>query len=343
MKSKHSVTTIIALVLASNVFAGPKSSLLTTGLNPELAWGSAYLTKLNRTALGEFQNFRSYARNVQMNVIDEAKKGAKTDAEFDKAYKASDGLVSYMGRDHQLDVLEPKTTSEGFNTALLQQMELDSTGKMSRSAFEIPSTHEKPTSIQFTSPGRSGGGGVNEIVEVKRTYDMPNSNEKLELNNLMVAKQLKDGITYGMVLSTEVTNGNNVVRASILSNVIDTREINVWYRIKNPNDFRKDLYDASAHFVLPQEVKGEVVQVNINAIGTRLTFKTTEGFEYVYSIQKDGTKDPNAYNPFIFKQISKVKMPGGTKSILASVKIYPGRTSSKTPVRGMEVEPAAAQ
>ncbi|MGZ3775766.1 MAG: hypothetical protein ACXVCN_18770 [Bdellovibrio sp.] len=338
MEIKHRIITVLVIATASNVFAGPRASLLTTGVQTELALGSAPLAKLTPSALAEFQNFRSYARQVQNDVVEEAKSSARTRSEYEAAFTASNGLVSYMGKDRYLEVLEPKIKNDGNNTALLQQMEVDHNGKMSRSAFEIPPTFEKPTSIKLVDSGRSGGNAVNEIVAVNRTYDMPSSDGKLELKNLMVAKQLEDGKTYAMVLTTEVTTGDNVVRASILSNVIDTREIDVWYRIKNPHDLRKDLYDASAHFKLPDEIKGEVVQVNINALGTRLTFRTTEGFEYVYAIQKDSKKDPKEYNPFIFKQISRTKIPGGANSMLASFKIYPGRASANKPVRGMEVE-----
>ncbi len=349
MKSNYSFA-VLVLVMSSTVLARPKVNHLTTGVSETLAHGSAHLSKMTPSAVTEFEKLRSYAREVRGNAYDDVMKDARSYADYQAAQKAareaSDGLSSYLGRDSELTVLTPKIGADGKNTALLQQMEIGSTGKMSRSGFEIPSTHEKPISISLTSSGSGGGGGVNEIVAVKRIFDMPNTADgKLVVKNEMLAKQLQDGKTYGMVLSTEVTTGNNVVRASIISNRIDTREINVWYTTRNPNDYRNDLYHAAAHFKLPDEIKGEVVSVNINASGTRLSFRTTEGTEYLYSIQKDAKKDSGSYNPFIFTQISKTNLSGGANSLLASVKIYEGkvirgRTSTKEPVRGMIVESA---
>ncbi len=332
MKSNYGVA-ILVLSMTTNVLAGPRVNLLATGLGPGV------FGKMSSAAIKEFESLRSYARLTKEQAFYYPEVGSTTEARV----AASHGATSSMSIDHKLNVLADSTNAEGRNTAILQQMAIDDTGKMTRSAFEIPATSELPTTISLTNSFYSGGGGANEIVSVKRTFAMPNSHDgKLELKNEMHAKQLADGNTYATVLRTSVRTGDSEVVASINGNGIQARQIDISFRTNNPNDYRIPLYNASGHFQLPDQIKGQLVQVNINVIGNRLTFRTTEGIEYVYSIEKDTMKDQRSYNQFIFTQVSKTKMPGGVKSMLAQVKIYPARASAREPVRGMEVESVGA-
>lgn len=350
MKSNFNIV-ILVLILSSTTFARPKVSNTSSGGGKVLGFGKAPSSKMTKPAKDEFEDFREYAREVRDSVYDDVKNSSTGTYEerLKAAAKASKGLTSNMAVDDNLTVLNPKMISaDGRNTAWLEQMQIDSSGNMSKSGFEILSTHEQPTSISLTQRYNGGGGGVNEIVAVKRTFDMPNSADgELIMKNEMLAKELRDGNVYAMTLRTEVTTGDNVVEASIVKNYIDTREISVSFTTKNPNDYINDLYYASGNFKLPDEIKGEVVSVNINSTGTRLTFRTTEGIEYRYSVQKDPSKKTSPYDSLTFSQISKTEVPGGKKSLLAKVKIYKGktiraRTDAKEPVRGMEVDSAEA-
>jgi hypothetical protein len=347
MKSKYSLA-ILVLAISSSVFAAPN---LLTIAEKELIDGAVDMTKMTPSAVAEFSGFRNYARGVKEAVFSDShlllmKKDAlenrtmTADTPYDNfsaAHKISDGYLTGLDRDSELAVLAP-TENQGRNGGLLQQMEISNkSGKMIRTGFEIPSTHEKPesTEISWANIGRSDG--INSAVSVKRTYDLPNlRGEKVTLENNMTVRRLDDGKEYATSLNTRVTVKNGERTESIVEvmNGPAPRQISVTY--KEHEEWGAD--HADADFKLPDEIKGQVVQVDANTNGSRITFRTTEGMEYVYAVQKARIQDPKSKTQYVFSQVSKTKIPGGVKSMLAKVKVFEGRQTVAKSAKGLDVD-----
>jgi hypothetical protein len=313
---KNGTLYLIIFLTSVDAFAGAGSRLLSTALREEeVSWTMERLSNLSSRGLRSYEEFYAYAKANPLR------------AGFKK--------IVAQGANHDLQVIELETVN-GKSIGKLQQSEIQS-NNLVRTAVRIPETTLVPDEVTIEKAYRIGIDTALEPKTVKRTFKK-GSPEQFEIEYDVAVAQIpgdSSGNNYGIVARSRVLSHNNDVTAKaylpLLENgsVLEMRKIEVNYQ-----DFSaKPWIQQRGQFVLPAEIKGNVIEVEIDSSASRLKFKTTEGIEYEYAIERN----PENPEELSFRQVGFSRLADGARSLLAEVKINSGRQSATGAVRGMEV------
>lgn len=266
---------------------------------------------------------------VKNNITEQmTQKGRRAHDEFLNTIKqVSDTGKDSNGDMNLLAIDRTSKSAENTNmllvnqkTNLVQGLSVDHrTSEVTRFALYAPKlkNRKQGPDIKF-SP--------NSEAEVYQ-YSKTKQNGNIEISQVVGFEKIGSKY-YKQIISTRIKLEKP--NATITASLFDTKLISVSIDIANQPKL-------STFFTVPDNIKGEVTQVNINKEGTRLSFITSEGKQYNYMIQRSNSQNPK--QAFTFEQEMKGVDPKhpekGTplakdkldETFYADVKVYPGQTS----------------
>lgn len=94
-------------------------------------------------------------------------------------------------------------------------------------------------------------------------------------------------------------------------------------------------------YEIPENIKGQIVTVDLNDDASRIIVVLTDGNRYTYDVIKSPNVDPNGYHAFTFKQVIKEPVADGMREHLARALVFPARQAAGTieATRGVKISP----